>query len=491
MELSHSAIDLTPPSNRAGLRWLPPRVPGWVLCFAAMVLGSLVLPLLASEAPRDVFPSTKIVLLWGIPLWLTSRLRNPYSRALVWIWAIWFAVGSCNLVASYLAYGDFYFVKADPAVILYEAGVTVLVMGLLAAESLMRRRLGQRRGPGSDGRTHSAKCDLPSLFFLFLLVFPFGYLASMLTTVGYIPMFQGRSFAADIYETDYGPLYGYGTVLVFSLLAVLHRVVSAQRQAARLWWLLLLLVFLFIALADGKRYFAIIALLAAYPLYSLSVGHGHRSRVIAGTILVVASGGLIYLGVLLVRSGYQLPISSILPYALAAIGVEYRDLAYSLAHFTPGHIAGYDWLRSTFFSLVNSQVLAAVGIDKTAETLKGSAYVWRDLFGAGVGIRTGLLSELYFAYSVWAAPILLVLGMMIGVVTERLARKDRGPTVAFWAVLYAIAVLTIVGQSTSTAGLVSLVGYTYCVYWVAGRVAVRVAPQSSVQRTGAAPDGGG
>jgi len=468
METLSPTIAPIPPADRISRGW--PRVlfPGWLISLATILLGSLALRVVAWDAPREVFPGPSILLLWAVPLWLASRLRNPYSKALVAIWIVWFGVGSCNLVASYLSYGDFYLVRADPAAIVYEAGVAVMVLALLSAESLLRRRNDSRSIPSvGTGRVR----DLPPLFFIFLLLFPLAYLVSMLVTVGYLPILQGRSFVDEIYDTDYGPLYGYGTVLVFSLLAVLHRAVLARRTIVRIGWVALALLFLFIAVADGKRFYAMIVLLAIYPLYSLRTGLASQARPRVGkAALALGLGGLIYLGVLVIRSGHQLDLSALLPYALSAVGVEYRDFAYSMNHVSPGSVPGYDWLRSTCASLLNSQLLAAVGIDKAAETLKGSAYVWRDLFGSVFGIRTGIISELYFAFGVSGALVLYLLGLVIGVVTKQLVAARQGPTGPFWAVLYAIAVLTIVGQSTSTAGLITLVAYVYCVYWVLSRV---------------------
>lgn len=446
-------------------------IKGMLIAFGCLLAFPGITQAVVPEVPSELLPSLATSAMWAGPVIAWGLLRNPLNKFATGTWIAWFVIGHVNLVASYIAFGDFYLLDADLAARIYIAFTFAYCLGVLLAEQWQR--------PDSTGaftsQTDTLIRDRPSLaYVVFLLAFPLVYIGAMYTTLGYLPLIRGGDFTAEIYNTYYGPLYAYGFTLVFSMLYVFYSLFDKRPTWRRTLLGIVLLAIVGIAVSDGKRYFAVLFILACVPFLfrvrPAEMRHLHPMALIAG---LVGLGGLVYVGVLAVRTGSQPGVFAVLELQLAAVGVEYRDFVYSVNHFEAGLIPGYDWLRSTVFSLLNSTLLAGVGIDKHAETLRGSAYVWRELVEGEFGVRTGIASELFFCYGYGGLAAMLAVGVGVGWLGMRLLTVRRRATLSFPSAVYALVILLPVSQSTATAGLLSLVGYVYATYWVLDRVEPR------------------
>ncbi len=429
------------------------------LLFSSLILAPLVARQFLHDLPTQQFPSAPVFLIWLAPILIAVSLRSPFNRFVAASWMIWFSAGSVNIVATYYASQGNYLLRTNEAALIFTAYTFTYFAGMFASEYFLYLKKGRHAEP-----TPPLIRDQPSLTYSSaLILFPLIYFLSMYLTLGYVPLFQGVDFYAEIYELRYGPLYGFGIILVFAMLHMLHACTDSGRWLRRLLWIAAFLVTLIISIADGKRYYVVIFTVAALPFVIRLHGAGHGPRK-AGVLAVVMAGVVLYLAVLAIRTGGSLDNLTAVELQLASVGVEYRDFVYSVNNLKPGHVPGYDWFRSAVFSGLNGTLLSGFGIDKEAEVLRGSAYVWRDILASNFGIRTGLASELYFAYGWLGVPVILLIGMGAGLLGVRLSRTRRRSSLTFLSVVYALVLLALVGQTTATVGLLTPVVYLYIAY---------------------------
>ena len=204
--------------------------------------------------------------------------------------------------------------------------------------------------------------------------------------------------------------------------------------------------------------------LAGMVAYFLSLQQ-RRGSTVGGwaTVLGIGlTGVVLYVGVLILRQGFNLDAYAGLALQLQAVGVEHRDFVYSLNHYTVGHIPNYHWAESAAAAALNSKFLEAFGVDKLAHVFQGSAYVWKDLFGIDYGIRTGIISELYFAYGWFGVPVMIGVGVVVGMLTISL-KNATSTRLVFGSTVYAMLLLAIVGQTTGTTGGLTVLFYAYLV----------------------------
>src|SRR5207249_3725752 len=93
-------------------------------------------------------------------------------------------------------------------------------------------------------------------------------------------------------------------------------------------------------------------------------------------------------------------------------------------------------------------------------------YVWQTLFGSNYGIRTGIVSELYFAYGWMSLGIVFPFGILSGWVSKKLKAAPRRTSAMFLSSVFGILLLSVVGQTTLTTGALSIVLYVYVLSFI-------------------------
>jgi hypothetical protein len=270
-----------------------------------------------------------------------------------------------------------------------------------------------------------------------------------------------------MYELDYGPLYGYGFIITLSVLAASDLARTARSRWRRFGSGLLAALFMVLSFVDSKRYTAMAAIAAAIAYFL-------RARVIRAlrmrTIALVCGGGMTFYFVgALVRIAFDPTVLAIPALMFQMVGVEYRDFVQSVIRFEPGRIPNYDWLASAVGAMVNSSVLDAFGIRKQDLVEMGSAYAWKPLFGTELGIRTGIVSELYFAYGLGGLFIIFLFGVLTAWLSARIAAATSRLRLMFLSVLYGLFFMSIVGQTMATTGTLTVLLYTWVGLWVVRR----------------------
>jgi oligosaccharide repeat unit polymerase len=435
-----------------------------VVC-VALYLVLLSFPVLvhtlSASTPDQLVPHVYVFVLWILPILVLAGLRNTYNQLAAIIWIVWFPVGSANLIASYHLYGSFYLVDAEPVALVYLAFTFVFLVGMYLFENLVGPLFrGLRVRPRTTDQLSLGK--LHPLFSLVLLVFPFVWFASVFLSLGFVPILgalRGQDINPELYTLSYGRLYGYALINVLSMLVAIEKLYTQRRHKWIYFGLLAILAFFVIS--TGKRHWVISFLLAA-PVYLFRTKRITLRRLALAGCLVVGA----YAGLQVVRQGINVAKYSSLASTFNLVGFEYRAYAYVVEHFEPGEIAGYDWAASTIASMANSRFLGLMGLDKDQLVYQGSAYSWRPIFATEFGIRSGIVSELYMAYG-WAGLwIVCLFGVLTGWIGSRISRTRSRNALLFLSLIYATLLLSVVGQTTDTAGSLTMVLYTWIFYLV-------------------------
>jgi hypothetical protein len=280
-----------------------------------------------------------------------------------------------------------------------------------------------------------------------------------------------------MYNSNYGYLYGFAAVTVISMLYASQQY-AASVGAKKAIYLALLLFMGFVSIMTGKR-MSLMIFFAALVAQTILVD-GARSfdlRRIAKLALMVVA---VYVGGQLLRAAGDSRFETSSE-RLATVGVEYRDFAYAVAHFTDQMVSGYSWLSSTIASGTNSLILQVLGIDKQEILRLDFGSVTKPLFmGGDFGVRTGLVSELFFAYGFWGTGLVLLFGVLTGFLNMRITECRDRSTAMFLCAIYGLFALILTENSIDVSGTLTVYFYVWIVVIVIGRLLRR----SKMGRTG-------
>lgn len=423
--------------------------------FWPTILGGVFPPEMNKELPSllNIFP--------GVVGWiLLIKIRCPYSRLLGYFWLLWYFVGTCNTIASSIILGSYYSnLDLHESTQIYLWGSVFYFLGLLIYEKIFAKNKINIYGLKALQLNIS-----PSLRFV-LLVFPFAWLGSIYLTLGYIPILRGVNIVNEMYQVNYGLLYPYGALIVISILYSVYRFMISSIVREKLFFLFISIIFALISTADGKRGFAMVAVGGAIGLSFRVVHQKTWTKVIPSLSFLVV---VLYVGVLLVRLGDNGSSVASLYANMMLIGVEFRDFVYTVNNYKPGGIVDYSWAASSFASMVNGGVVALFGFNKADLTALDSAHAWSALWDIELGIRTGIISELWFAYGFAAMPLLLFFGLITGFVIRRLRVAAGIRELLFISAIYGLLMLIVNGQSTFTFGVLPVFLYFYIALCVGG-----------------------
>jgi len=386
-----------------------------------------------------------------LALGILMKINSPYSRLIGYIWLAWYFIGSINVLASSVILAQYYsFLDLHDATQIFLWSCFFYFLGLLAWEYFFTEKKISPYG------IETVKMNIHPLLGLFLLVFPFLWLGSMYLSLGYIPMFSGGSIVDRMYNSSYGVLYPYGACLVISILYSGYKCIIEKRKKVQFFYIIFTLFLMIISMADGKRAFAMVAMAGLLGLSFRLIRHKTWTLVLPNLSYLII---FLYVGTLLIRTGGS-DREGILPLFMT-IGVEFRDFVFSVNNFLPGDIDNYSWGASTFAAMTNGLVLKAFSLDKSALVSLDSAHAWAVLWGGDFGIRTGIVSELWFAYGVFAMFLLFIFGLLTGFVVKVLCKTEGIRELLFMLAIFGLILLSIMGQSTFIAGALPVLLYIY------------------------------
>lgn len=426
----------------------------WIAGAVVVFLWPTILSQLFPYELNATLPSSIDLIPGALAIYLLIKLRCPYSRALGGAWILWYFVGSANAVASALVLGSYYsHPNLSQPTGIYLWGCACYIAGLLISSKYFGRRDGDR-----FGLNRRPAENIHPVVGAALLLFPVVWLVSIYLTIGYVPILAGVNIVEKMYQTNYGPLYAYGGVLIISNAYAFYKALTSPTRRGRLLYVLFAILLLLISTADGKRVFAMASVGGLLAISFRILGRKTWTTVLPAIGYVII---FLYVGVLLLRIGGEGPIVSEAQVLFVFIGVEFRDFVFTVNRYQPGEIQNYSWAVSALASMTNSVLLQALDLDKGALVGLDSARAWSALWDIDFGIRTGIVSELWFAYGLLAFPCLILFGLFSGWCVKLVRISRGGRELLFTSAFFGMLLLAIVGQSTSMFGILPVFVYAY------------------------------
>ncbi|HEX2780953.1 MAG TPA: O-antigen polysaccharide polymerase Wzy, partial [Gemmatimonadaceae bacterium] len=207
----------------------------------------------------------------------------------------------------------------------------------------------------------------------------------------------------------------------------------------------------------GQRFFPIVAIGSLVVWRDLCIRRVRLRHLAIGAAL--ALGLLITLSIH--RSGGTPSLATLETVGYFAFA-EFRDFAWSLGYFAdPAYRLHGATIPGAIVPVLPGAAWSLVGVDKDALFALNSADVMAALSGAPVGIRVGLIGELYMNFGTLGVAIGMVLfGMLLVWLDRRMLGSDSSdPFAPLLAVTCVLVVFTLVGQLNMFASSINAFGY--------------------------------
>lgn len=392
-------------------------------------------------------PITASILI--VNCYLISSIRNVYSKFLSIAWLSWMFIGVFNAAASSVLYSNLNF-DIEKAALIYSAYLMFFLVGVKALD-----RKKPLCVPGS--------VKYPSRVWLSVLIlFPFLMFMEMMAVTGGLPLLSGSGFVDTMYQVNYGKLYSYKVVMLFSIILCVALFKTTGNKFKKTFFLALAIFYLIVSLMDGKRVIFLASLIMIFG-YSLKMhGADFLKRSLAKYAIILIA---VYLGISTLRSGEVfLARGSSIDHLFYMFGVEFRDFAWTVTRYEPGQIPGYSWTLSSVASLLNSAMLGVFSIDKGSLVQLDSARAWMGLFNIELGIRTGIFSELWFEFGYLGVLLILPLGVLLSKICSDLYALTDFTGISYRLYIYSFIFLSIMGQSTVLFGSLITAAYLYVAF---------------------------
>lgn len=352
------------------------------------------------------------------------------------------ALGSISYLATNFFFPT-YFVPIDRALLYAALGIGSAAVGV----GLMNRF--PRSAPRVRWEWSPRLFDHVMWALLALTVF--GTMVT-LSRIGYIPVLRGDIRVERLQYTDQAGLFFRLSLLgtPLAMIAGLRWMLFGRARSS----LLVMLVGLGSVSLYGPRFFAFLAVGVLFMLYDLFV---KRVRVIAAVAAAVAFLMLSFWASMKRESEgafvFDRPDAMVgWQGAAVALGYstfpEFRDFAWSIDYFdNPGQRRHQTMIASAIVPFLPGPVWSVLGVDKGTLLTNNSATVMQEILQVDVGIRVGLLGELYMAFGATGIAIgMFVLGVLIGWLDRRLLSAGLADPFALIVALIAMtSVFAMVG----------------------------------------------
>ena len=390
-----------------------------------------------------------------VTLLLVDYAKKPLSQFVIVSWQWWMVIGVLNISTSVKLYGaDIRGV--EDAMLIYQIYLFIFSASIVFFENIF--------SASKVGKCDLEKTSVTAEWGWLLILFPFLMFIEVYLKLGFIPVLAGENIVGEMYEYDYGFLYSYKGIMLFSMIIVFHKLLKSKFSSGKILWFCTLLLMLAISLMESKRIIflcsMIMVLVYLYKVKGMQfiVKWGGWYGLAALALYVFMASVRSAEGVFARGSGWD--------HVFYMVGVEFKDFAWTVTHFVPGGIKDYSWFVSSIASFVNGNVLSLFGFNKGELTVLDSAHTWSALFGIDLGIRTGIISELWFGYGYAGLLIMGCFGLYTTWLVDRIDSVREAEPLFLYLYLYSFVVLLIMGQSSMFFGVLITGIYVHVALWL-------------------------
>lgn len=425
-----------------------------LLCCGLVQVTPLIYRFAFGYSEEFIYPSMLSHTMLIVPLVVVFSLKNRYTKTFLIIWISWLFIGELKILTYYNV--NPYFISMDEGCIIYNLFLVFMSLGMLLHD------VNTQLPALSESARAKGRVLITDLSWLepVLVAFPLIWFADFIRSVGFIPIFAGTDVTNLMYEINYGYVYNYGFLNSIAAVLIYDRYLKSQSTPRRVMWVVLLGMALLIMSIDSKRLFLLTSLLAVFVYDKIKAG---ALTVDTRTLVMLGCGTMFYI----LLQNLRLGDASDSPFARDGLplGAEFREYIRAVNEYEPGQIPNYDFAASMVGAFVNSFVLRIAGFDKGELVAKDSAYSFMTLFDEEntLGIRTGLISELYFAYGFYALILITLFGVLISYLSYRLITVRLQSSLVLLSAIWGLLVLSVFGQTSVTVGCLCILMYLYII----------------------------
>lgn len=421
----------------------------------AMIVAGWILAESYFEVRPIYAPSSVNIALFCACVVLLRFVRVRLAFYVGSFWLVWFIIGSLSMIAANMLRQQHYYLDVSSPNNFYLISTAVFILGLITINVLTS-------ADNFRGIAKKTKRNNP-IIIVVLGIIPLLYLFSVYQGTGDLPLLSGRVLSEAMYEVGYGFFHRFNIILMISALMLFYGILYSPSKSylPNPLAMFLIGIVLIIAMIDGRRAVTLYSIFAMALMYLESIRYRRQYFTL---LLLVFSGLATYIIVEEVRSlGTVAEVFDAWYGPFWAVGVEYRDYVLTFVNFRPEdlQLAGYDWLGSTTASVTPSPLATITGMDKDALVVRDSARTLMAMFGINLGIRIGIVGEVWFAYQFFGLIIIFLFGMFAGWCAQLGARAQSPLTKSILIGMLSIFALSVMGQSTVTFGTLPTLGYLY------------------------------
>lgn len=424
--------------------------------FLIILFFNNILSILFPSNARILIPIV-IVILNLITYYLISKIQNIFNRIISYIWFLFFFLGVLN-INSIKQNTDIWRLDIYEPSLLYFSCLIVFIISLIFFEKFKKKKVVFRNDLGLINK---------SLFTYVILFFPFLLIIDIYRTLGFFPLLTGQSFVGEMYEYNYGFLYKFKFICVYSFCIAFFMLRKANKYFLSFIYLIFLL---FVVSVDGKRFVLLMGIISLIPLLLILkkkyVEKGFDIKKFNSTPVIVlfCIVGFVYIFVNVLRTGGNLKDSVNQLIFNIPFGVEYKDYVHTYNTYLSQSIKGYNFEMSALGSFFNSSFLELFQFDKNQLYNLGSQNAFMNLYNEDFGIRIGIIAELYFAYGLFVIPLMILIAFFTNRISQRLIDPKSYFNLIQNSILFALFILLINGQATVFFGNLTLIIYMYLFY---------------------------
>ncbi len=382
-------------------------------------------------------------------------IKNNLSIIISIAWQSWIIIGISNITAAtYLYPVDN--IEINNASIIYQLYFLFFILGIAFYENKNKNK--------NKINTIDSSTNNTSTWVILILIYPLLMFIQMYISIGYIPLLSGESIIDTMYNINYGFLYGYKAIIVISIIIAFDKFFISDKVSTKYAWGLLTLIYIFISLADGKRIMFLASSIVIFVYLMKEIGIKKLKIKLPLYITLLLT---FYTGISLIRSSENAGDRGFeWANLFYSFGVEFKDYAWTVTYYNPGEIENYSWILSSIASFINGGFLKILGLNKGEMVSLDSARAWSDLFNIDLGIRTGIISEIWFSYGFLGLPILTLLGVFLSWITIKIYNEKNKELLYLYSYLYSFIFLMIMGQSSLFFGVSITAVYIYIARWL-------------------------
>ena len=340
-----------------------------------------------------------------------------------------------------------YFAPIEDALVLTSIGLFASAAGIGVG-----RFLWNGKAPLQRWEWHPVKLDVA--IYVLLIVCLVGTLAAI-HRIGYIPILRG-----DIREERLAYADQLGFLYMMSVMGVPAMILAGVRRfafGATAGSNIAIVLGAVCSGLYGPRFFPVLGAATLFLVYDQL-----RRQIRLWKVALVAGVAIPGLIALAVYREADLPVEApLVTLSYLSFG-EFRDFAWSLQYYEdPAHRVQGETLAGAIVPLLPGKIWSMVGVDKASLYERSSAQVMSELMKVDVGIRIGIVGELYMNFGVAGVLVgMFLFGLLLAVIDSRLRTATVTTSIApFLALVSVLCVFALVGQLNMFGSSISVFGY--------------------------------